>query len=206
MLVALKNTLALQLPQTDLSLEVYEKDSSRRPEVESFVREIYAARYGATVKEFAPILLALRNEEGLIVAAVGYRYASAAPLFLERYLDAPVEQLLFGASPSLSHRSSIVEVAHLASLKPGEGRHIMRLLGQHLTQLGMQWVISTVTRELRHLFLRMGIAPLALGRADASRLGVGANDWGSYYAHDPVVLAVALSQTTSLQPRLVAGA
>jgi hypothetical protein len=68
------------------------------------------------------------------------------------------------------------------------------------------WIVSTVTRELRHLFVRMGIAPLALGAADASCLGDDVKDWGSYYAHEPVVLAVQLQIAMRLNPRLVGGA
>jgi hypothetical protein len=83
---------------------------------------------------------------------------------------------------------------------------MMAELGRHLAQQGTHWVISTVTRELRHLFLRMGIAPLALGVADPERLGERALDWGTYYHHEPVVLAVVLAQTQRLRPRLVAGA
>jgi hypothetical protein len=127
-------------------------------------------------------------------------------LFLERYLDAPVEQLLLGPQTPDDARSGMVEVAHLAALRPGEGRRMMAELGRHLAQQGTHWVISTVTRELRHLFLRMGIAPLALGVADPERLGERALDWGTYYHHEPVVLAVVLAQTQRLRPRLVAGA
>jgi hypothetical protein len=152
------------------------------------------------------VLLALRDAEGALVAAVGYRCAALEPLFLERYLNAPVEQVLFGVDAPVTARRGMVEVAHLVALRPGEGRRMMGELGCWLMGQGAQWVVSTVTRELRHLFLRMGIAPLALGVADPERLGEGARDWGSYYAHEPVVLAVALAQTTRLRPRLVGGA
>jgi hypothetical protein len=42
---------------------------------------------------------------------------------------------------------------------------------------------------LRHLFVRIGVAPLALGTASPDALGDDANRWGSYYDHRPVVLA-----------------
>jgi Thermostable hemolysin len=50
-------------------------------------------------------------------------------------------------------------------------------------------VVSTLTEELRHLFVRIGVTPLALGLADPARLGDDAADWGRYYEHRPVVLA-----------------
>jgi hypothetical protein len=50
-------------------------------------------------------------------------------------------------------------------------------------------VVSTLTQELRNLFVRMGVAPLALGVADPAALGDQAVQWGSYYDHRPLVLA-----------------
>ena len=188
------------------SVEVYGRETPGRTRVQDFVKGIYAERYGAHITEFAPVLLALRDAQGALVAAVGYRCAVIEPLFLERYLDVPVEQALLGAQAPRSARRVIAEVAHLVALKPGEGRRMMAELGRWLGQQGVHWVVSTVTRELRHLFLRMGIAPLALGVADPERLGERARDWGSYFEHEPVVLAVALPQTARLRPRLVGGA
>ena len=188
------------------SVEVYGRETPGRNRVQDFVKGIYADRYGANITVFAPVLLALHDDQGALVAAVGYRCAALEPLFLERYLDGPVEQALLGADAPSSARRGMAEVAHLVALKPGEGRRMMAELGRWLGQQGVHWVVSTVTRELRHLFLRMGIAPLALGVADPERLGERARDWGSYYEHEPVVLAVALAQTTRLRPRLVGGA
>jgi hypothetical protein len=62
-------------------------------------------------------------------------------------------------------------------------------MGPQLAGLGLEWVVSTLTQELQHLFVRLGITPLALGVADAAQLGAAAADWGSYYDHRPVVVA-----------------
>jgi hypothetical protein len=159
-----------------------------RAAVERFVNRVYAERYGANVRQFAPLLVAL-HEEGQIVAAAGYRPAGAEPLFLERYLPRPVEALLAGDGSPRPARQRIVEVGHLAGVRPGAGRRLILLLGPHLAAKGFQWVVSTLTEELRHLFVRLGVAPLALGVADPAALGDGAAGWGRYYNHRPVVLA-----------------
>lgn len=187
-------------------LVVYPPGDSRRTEVERFIQDIYQVRYGASVKEFAPFLVGLKDEHGQLIAAVGYRYAEATPLFLEQYFDVPIEQVMAcNAGVDLS-RAGLVEVAHLVALKPGQGRRMMSELGTLLQSKGVIWIVSTVTRELRHLFARMGIAPLALGAADANRLGDSVKDWGRYYEHEPVVLAVQLQIAMRLSPRLVGGA
>jgi hypothetical protein len=165
----------------------------RRAEVEGFIRDVYARRYGAQVPNFAPVLVSVRAE-GQLVAAAGYRAASPGPLFLERYLDAPVERLLARHVSAHASREDIVEVGHLAAARAGEGRRLILLLGPHLATQGFEWVVSTLTSELRHLFMRLGIAPLELGTAEPWALGDDAAHWGSYYEHRPAVLAGYLQQ------------
>jgi Thermostable hemolysin len=165
----------------------------RRHEVETFIARIYADRFGARVRHFAPVLVSLRDADG-IVAAGGYRAATHEPLFLERYLSAPVEALLAAGHGTPPARERIVEVGHLAAARAGEGRRLIRRLAPHLTALGFEWVVSTLTEELRHLFVRIGVAPVALGTADPAVLGDDASHWGSYYDHHPMVLAGNLRQ------------
>ncbi|RZL92725.1 MAG: hypothetical protein EOP82_09315 [Variovorax sp.] len=173
---------------------VHPPEEPRRHEVEFFIRRIYARRYGAQVSQFAPVLLSLRDDGGGIVAAAGYRHAAQAPLFLERYLDAPVEVLLAAHGDTQPPRDRIVEVGHLASARAGEGRRLIFLLAPHLAEQGFRWVVGTLTEELRHLLLRIGITPLVLGPVDPTVLGDEAAHWGSYYDHRPVVLAGHLQQ------------
>lgn len=168
------------------SLQLYGPGAPGRAEVERFIAGIYREHYGADVRGFAPLLVARRDAAGTLLAAAGYRPADPGPLFLERYLERPVHQAL-GAG-----RERIVEVGHLAAARAGEGRKLILQLGPHLAGRGFQWVVSTLTEELRHLFLRLGIAPQALGVADPAVLGDEAARWGSYYDHQPVVLAGAI--------------
>ncbi len=179
--------LALSPPPAAAGLQLIAAQDPRRAEVEAFIGGVYAERYGAQLRGFAPWLVARYDEQGP-VAAAGFRPAWQGPLFLERYLDAPVEQLL---SPAPA-RDTIVEVGHLVARRAGEGRRLILQLGPLLAAQGYRWVVSTLTEELRLLFLRLGVAPLALGVADPQRLGDAAADWGSYYEHRPVVLAGSL--------------
>lgn len=169
-------------------LRVHAEGDAQRAGVEAFIAGIYAQRYGARVRHFAPVLVSLHDGDG-IVAAAGYRHATQAPLFLERYLAAPIEALLAGLADGPPARSGIVEVGHLAASRAGEGRRLIHLLGPHLAAQGCQWVVSTLTEELQKLFVRMGVTPLALGKADPAALGQDAVHWGSYYDHRPMVLA-----------------
>lgn len=163
--------------------------ASGRAGLEAFIRAVYREHYGAEVRSFAPTLVGLRDEDGTLVAAAGYRAADPGPLFLERYLFAPVQSLLAAGGAHAPDRARIVEVGHLASVRPGAGRRLFAPLALHLAALGFDWVVGTLTEELRMLFARLGIEPTALGVADPSLLGAEAAAWGCYYDHRPMVLA-----------------
>ncbi len=179
------NVIAAMAPR----LLVHPAGSPRRHEVESFISAVYRERYGAELRHFAPVLVGLHDAQGDCVAAAGYRAAHSGALFLERYLPGPVETLLPAPASRWPRRERIVEVGHLAAVRAGEGRRLILLLGPHLAGQGFEWVVSTLTQELRNLFVRMGVAPLALGVADPAVLGDQAAQWGSYYDHRPLVLA-----------------
>jgi AcrR family transcriptional regulator len=187
-------------------LQLHRAGSVRRREVEAFISAVYRERYGAELQHFAPVLVSLHDEHGECVAAAGYRAADSGPLFLERYLPGAVESLLPASAKRMSPRARIVEVGHLAAMRAGEGRRLILLLGPHLAGQGFEWVVSTLTQELRNLFVRMGVAPLALGVADPAVLGNQAAQWGSYYDHRPLVLAGRLDAALQMLARRGAAA
>ena len=182
-------------PAEAAPLRVHLPHDPQRGTVEDFIRGVYARRYGARVPAFAPVLVSLSDADGEIVAAAGYRSAAAGPLFLERYLDQPVEDALAPHARRLLARRDVVEIGHLAAGRPGAGRRLMFLLGPHLAQQRFRWAVATLTQELRLMMTRMGIAPLALASADPAVLGGDAADWGTYYEHQPVVLAGEIQQS-----------
>lgn len=176
-------------PERRQTLFVHPEQDAERSNVERFIHGVYRERYGARVQHYAPVLVSLRNAEHEIIAAAGYRIADRAALFLERYLSQPVEALLARDTTQGVARARIVEVGHLSASQVGAGKRLIHLMGPHLAGLGLEWVVSTLIQELQHLFVRLGITPLALGVADPALLGAAASDWGSYYDHRPVVVA-----------------
>lgn len=159
----------------------------RRAAAESFIRQVFRQHYGAEVRSFAPNLMLLEDEQR-IAAAAGWRCAGDEALFLENYLDQPVDQALSRLAGQPVHRQRVVEVGHLAADRPGSSVQVIVALAAHLDRLGYEWVF-TATRQLIGIFQRLGLPPLALAPADPARLGAQAADWGSYYASAPVVVA-----------------
>lgn len=167
--------------------------SATRSSLEAFIAARYATAYGARVDHFCLHLVGLPAATGRAWrAGVGYTPAAASELYLEHYLDRPIEDAIASATGSLVAREDVVEVGNLASTSAGAAREIIVAMRAHLAQAGFTWVTFTATRELRNSFARLGLRLVDLGRADPARLPDGGAAWGRYYAHDPVVVAGAL--------------
>jgi hypothetical protein len=162
--------------------------SPRRAAAEAFIRDIFASHYNARVSTFAPNLLLIEKHHA-IMAATGWRSAQAETLFLERYLATPIENHIAKLANQPVLRERIVEVGHLASQKAGASVHIIRELASHLNEQGFEWVVFTATQELIGIFSKLGLPLLALAVADPNCLGADANNWGSYYDTQPIVVA-----------------
>ena len=174
---------------TAFRFETHDVDSPGRAAVEALIAAAYRRRYSAQPPEFAPVLVSLSNVREGPVAAAGYQPDQTGRLFLERYLARPIEDWLPAHEQAPIPRSAIVEVGHLAAMRAGEGRRLMYPLACHLAERGYSWVVSTVTRELRQVFLRLGITPLAISAADPRALGDDRVHWGRYFEHQPVIVA-----------------
>jgi len=163
---------------------------NERPEIEAFIRNGFDRAYRARINHFMPRLMSLRRDSRL-TAACGLRSAAAEPLFLEIYLDQPVEDALAAASGHPLSRNSIIEVGNLVVARAGEARRLIIHLTHHLAIAGADWVVFTAVPALRNSFTRLGIPLLLLAAADSTRLDAAARaDWGNYYAGGPTVTAV----------------
>ena len=167
-----------------------------RPErrrVEAYIEATYAEAFNGRIRAHYPTLMSVQDAEGEIHAAVGFRLAKDEPLFLERYLDDPVEVALSGGSDPVATRAEVAEIGSLASRSAGASLFLFMALARHLRQLGCEHAVATATRQLRRTFARVGFPTRRLTTADPSRLGPEAGDWGGYYDRDPEVLAGAIA-------------
>jgi hypothetical protein len=162
--------------------------SAYRAEAEAFVRQVFAQHYQADVRSFAPNLTLLESA-GKIIASAGWRGADNTALFLEQYLDGPIEQAISHLAGEPIARQQIVEVGNLAASKAGGSLQVILALAPHLAAQGYEWVTFTATNQLIGIFRKIGLPLLALAPARAECLGSAAADWGSYYDSQPIVVA-----------------
>jgi hypothetical protein len=166
---------------------------AQRADLEGFIARRFDRAYGAKLTHFLPHLLGLRDDGGGWLAAVGYSGAGDGPLFLEQYLEAPVEQVLSRALGRPVARDRVVEIGNLAAVRAGIARVLIPGLAARLRREGFEVAVLTATRELRNAFQRLSLGPIVLAAADPARLRGAAAGWGSYYAHAPMVVGGRLS-------------
>ena len=160
-------------------------------EIVQFIQARYAAVHGGCPPvEYSRLRASMRSgSEG---AALGYRRAAGGSLFLERYLDVPVEEALRQRLGTRVERHRVVEIGCLAANSPTA---MIELWTQVAAELHAQAEIATavLSAPLRCMLGRIGIRLFSLAPASAERLGDAALQWGEYYRTDPVVCAAWLS-------------
>ena len=160
-----------------------------RAELERFIAERFRIAHGAQVSHYCAHLLGLRDAGGSWRAAAGYTPAGSDRLFLEQYLDGPVEDVLSQAVGASVPRACIVEVGNLAAVPPGFARSFVPALGSHLIAHDYRWVVFTATRQVRNLLRRLCFSAQSLAPAARGRLADAGAAWGTYYSLDPRVMA-----------------
>jgi len=179
--------------------ELIDGQATLRGDVQNYICAKFNKTYGANLSSFLPILLSLRCADNLSgVAGIGLA-RDYQPLFLEHYLDMPVERELMRLTSKPVERHTIAEVGNLVATTRGASRLVFIVLATALHRAGMEWMVFTATAPLITSLRRLGFAIEPIRPADPQRLPESNDtDWGSYYEHSPVVVAGRLDSAMDL--------
>ena len=175
---------------------LHNRCSPRRREVEAYIVEQFDCAYGAKITEFLPELFAMQCQ-GRFSAVAGVRPALDGGLFVEKYLDEPVEQILNPLSPTLVSRSDIVEIGNLVSTHRGACQLFFTLHAAMLYEAGFKWAVFAATDQVEKIVNKLNFVTFSLGAADPACLGEDAARWGRYYDRRPTVLAADVAATVA---------
>jgi hypothetical protein len=171
---------------------------TRRAEAEAFVSERFLRRHGARISSFMPTLLLLIDSDGDLCAVAGFRHALREPLFLERYLSAPIEQTISLRLGAPVPRAQVVEVGNFAALDSRRARILMSFMPAYFLEHESRWIVFTATTLIRGLVSALGGHCLEVGTADGACVAGGVDEWGRYYSSDPRVMAGYLPSARSI--------
>jgi hypothetical protein len=173
--------------------------SPLRLRMEAFVRLGYRDRFGAQVASFLPGLLGASDASGALRAVLGYRIAGRQALFLEQYLDVPIERALAAAVGAPVSRDRVLEAGNLVTDPTIVAPAFFQAFLVWITATTKcEWLVFTGTRTVLLLLRRMGAEMRELAAADPERLRDAPDRWGAYYDHQPRVVAVSIASLGAL--------
>ena len=170
-----------------LSLGLDPVNSANRQELEAFIAQKFERQHSAQIHQFLPYLLTLRDSDQL-AAVVGLRPALDGELFLERYLDDPIEQAISQAFWTPVDSDRIVEIGNLAATTPESACMLFAILANVLHRAGLRWVVCTATPQVKSMLDKLQFPSRTICNADSTRLVDDASQWGDYYATRPQVI------------------
>ncbi len=173
------------------------ENGPKRKQLERYISDKYLQAHNASISEFMPILLEMTGDETR-QAALGLKPGQYRPMFLEQYLDSPIEQQVSVLSKRPIDRCSLVEIGNLVVTRRGAGLPLFVLSAVALYEAGYEWMVFTVTDEVERLMRRLGFEPDYLASADPARLKGDSANWGTYYDNSPKVMVGSLAKAAAL--------
>ena len=162
-------------------------------DISALIRENYQQVYQASISRCMPWLIGLYDANGELKAASGVHIASQGSLYLEKYLDSPIEVTLSSRLSQSVSRAAIVEIGNFAARDGASARIMFAALCQVLTEYQFSWIVFTGTKKIRNTFHRLNLNPILIMPANPARLGNDAHEWGKYYQYDPQIMAGELA-------------
>ncbi|VTR54948.1 Thermostable hemolysin [Serratia fonticola] len=86
--------------------------------------------------------------DGVLVGACGLNRADNAPLYLERYLDAPIEEVVAAQTGTILPRNRLVEIGNFACSESGNARIMFAAICRLLYENQLDYVAFTGTKKV----------------------------------------------------------
>ncbi len=177
-----------ELPVTSQIVDPFDPT---RVELEAFVSERFYKVHHAQIKHFMPKLLSLRDAGQQLRAVCGLRHAHEEALFLECYLNSPIEKVLSAQTGTSIARHEILEIGNLAILEPACIRSLLASVSVYLHSTDAKWAVFTGISTLKNALNKLQMPLVMLGEAKITSLPEPERaSWGSYYEQRPQVMAI----------------
>ncbi|MBC0856495.1 thermostable hemolysin [Pantoea stewartii] len=178
-------------------LDIIRRDEDSAEEARQYISNIYYKNYRATINPDPDIIIASRNKDTAeLIACTGISFVSATqPLFSERYLSAPLDEIILKNTGHRLEHHQVIEVGSLASDNPHAAADLIRLMPIIAWFMGKKAILCTSTRRLRKLLAFHQVPFCMLSEASPEKLSPEIRAaWGSYYDQAPQTGVILLEQ------------
>lgn len=152
------------------------------PSVIDLIRKRYRQAFSADIEVAYPEIAYVTDAAHNALAALGLRSAATEPLFLEQYLDSPIQDTL-----NVS-RVKITEIGNLVSSRRDVTPGLFITAALLLNRRGTEYAVATGNQLLEKRLRMLGMKPERLAPATMERLAECHENWGDYYQKQPQVL------------------
>lgn len=175
-----------------LSTRMAHRGTPSYRECVELVQHKYLQAYGAVVEPMPDMFVMAHGDEagplrGRLLGVAGLTSAAGrSKLLSEHYLEVPAEIACARLASEKPPRRRICEMGSVASVYPGCGAFLMERVPQIASELGFEFLLSTLTRKLHGLVMAVGWDFTTLANARQAELcGVFPGNWGTYYETKP---------------------
>lgn len=170
------------------SISLFHGQNDEAMEVKLVISDVYHKYYKAEIMPDYPEFMAILDQHNQIICAVGFRSALNNDLFLEQYLDKPIEEYLSNIHQTTINRQEIVEIGSLASTQKDTAKFLFIALVAYLRKKNFKYPVLTGTKHLLRTFRYMGLSPIIIAEAKQEKLLDKTINWGSYYTCNPQIV------------------
>ena len=178
----------------NFDIQVASLKSTKRNEIEQFIKKGFSKRYQARVSVTMPHLLALCN--GTYKAALGIRSGEDG-LFIEQYISGLIEQQPVFVENNIT-RKDIVEIGHLFSNNQRFTIPLFMITAVSLFYMNYKYMVFSGTEKVINLMVKSGVHCTHLCDAHENKIESSTDEWSSYYTTNPKVIAVSLLDVIAL--------
>jgi hypothetical protein len=166
-----------------MRLEVLNRYHPLRADVEHYIKNQYQIIFGATIKTFPSILIALVENHN-IKAACGMR-TDLDGYFSQIYCDAPLKKIILNQEQA-EVDAKIFEIVNLVTSSPIASIKLIKAINKFLHDRKVDYVVFAASQSLRFFLQAMGLQLHTICSADKTRIA-SSQDWGTYYETNPLV-------------------
>lgn len=183
-----------------------------RGSVETFIWKGFKKHYQADIQHFLPNLISIGPEEKAI-SALGFRSAARTSLFIEQYLDLPIESYFqnesylkyascfkndFYLKDEYIKRHQIAEIGNLYGTNKLMTCQLFVITALALSRAGFIKLVFCATPQVKTTMQALQMTTQFIAKADPERIGSQIDCWGEYYKTSPELLAIDLRQAEFL--------
>lgn len=101
---------------------LFAQNEQEENELQQYIQREYSREFNATIPHFLPHLLGLYRADGVLIGACGLNRGDFGTLYLEHYLDAPIEVVIATQTGHSVLRNRLVEIGNFACSESGNAR------------------------------------------------------------------------------------